>query len=1041
MKIHYLSFLFLFSHFVLNASEIYQKSVVVPAVSNQWTSFELSAVRLTGNSYLKQRFDQHKNYLLQIDPERLMNNVLRAGGIRTTKENYGGWQHDSGNGWGNYISAASMMYASLPDDDPAKMQLKNRVDLMINWLYTCQQTEDLDGYIFFNRNIQQDVYQKLKVAQENDVLPLTNNGEDFFYNNAMAGFYQIHRILAGIRDAYLYADNEKAKEVFIRFCEWVVSFTSRFSEPAMQINLETEHGGMLEMMVDAYALTGQTEFLDCAEKWVPKKNFVEPLANNDDPLTGFHANVTDPKFLGLLRYYEITDDVRDKQAILYAKEILLHEHMLPNGGHGCRERFHEPGQILDLLNNTSSESCCTYNILKFMEELFCTTGDTECMDYYERALLNHILATKDPDNNSVGGGFCYYQSLFPGQYRKYMDDNAFYCCWETGLESHAKYAKAIWFNNDKDVLLNLFQSSNLQWQQKGLTIDMQTDYPQVDTVTLRIKQNTNFDGKIYFRCPAWVNPQKVCVLINNKTYNLTAIAGSLLGISHSWMIGDEIKIVIPCELRYETTEDPSVVSVFYGPMLLSVNMGNVSNDYLNNVWDNNGDATNIDFPNIKANRSELNQWLVRKGSTLEFQTKGLYPTFTFTPFSTTHHIRQSIFVRLLGDEDFAIQKQYVTDYVLPAIPGSDGTGGAHNLIVSGNSYTGTKSDRQFREIENGSGIQYTMAVDNTTNEDQWVLVKLFGYEDDPNSGFYNVSVDGVPIGRENSVEKIRQYTYPCKFYKIPKKLLTGKTAVDVKFQVDANKNISFYGIAIVKDAYLQKYRWEVQKSEQNNDIRYEAEWAQPRIIRNDNKVPPFIPEQNYVEYDGKSERSAYVKAMNTYRQFNNIYVNESGNYEMTIQYAFRSSNNAIYNLYINGDRQTIEFEPTGGISNFQPKEVLIPLSQGFNTISLNAIDIPFINIDYIELNTQLITGIIPEKKNDNKIHISCCNSEQLIVYCDKQTYIDTIYSIYNMSGKKFISGTIDLRQKASINISSLITGVYIAEFKNRQLLEATCFIK
>jgi DUF1680 family protein len=1028
---------------MLNASEIENKSVVSPVVSSQWTSFELSAVRLTGNSYLKQRFDQHKDYLLQTDHERLINNVLRAGGVPTVKENYGGWQHNGGNGWANYIGAASMMYASLPDDDPAKMQLKNRVDSMIDWLYTCQQTENLGGYIFFNRDIQNDVYQRLKSSNDNDVLPLTNNGEDFFYNDAMASmcFYQIHRILAGIRDAYLYADNQKAKDVFIRFCEWVVSFTSRFSEPAMQINMETEHGGMLEMMIDAYAQTGRMEFLECAEKWVHKNNFAVPLSVGDDPLTGIHANATVPKFLGLLRNYQMTGNSRDKQAILHAKEILLHDHTLPNGGHGCRERFHEPGQILDLLHNTSSESCGTYNVLKFMEELFCVTGNVECLDFYERALLNHILATKDPDNHSVGGGFCYYQSLFPGQHRKYMDDNAFYCCWETSLESHAKYGKAIWFNNGKDVLLNLFQSSTLQWQQKGLKLDMQTDYPQSNIITLKIVQNTNFNGDIYFRCPAWANPQLVSVYINNQAYGLETKAGSLLCISRAMAVGDEIKIIIPCELRYETTEDPSVISIFYGPMLLAANMGSASNEYLNNVWDGNGDATNIDFPNIKANRTDLNKWLIRNGNSLEFQTAGLSPVHTFTPFSTTHHVRQSILVRMTGAEDLANQKQYVTDYVLPAIQGSDGVRGSHKLVTSGISFTGTKFNRQFRKIENGGSIQYTLAIDNATDEDQWVSVKLFGHEEDSNSGFYDVLVDGVVIGKENSVEKISQYTYPNKFYKIPKNLLAGKTSVDVKFQVSAGKNVAFYGIAIVKDAYLQKYRYEIQKFERHNVIRYEAEWAQPRIIRNDKSNPPFIPQENHVEYDGYSGRSAYVKTMNAYRQFNNIYALESGNYKMTIHYAFRASSKATYILMVNGVRQTIEFESTGGISNFRTKEVTVFLSQGFNTIILNVIDAPFINIDCIDIDMDCDTGMSPLKKKDFKIRTFLGEDKRLTVYCDDPACANVCYSIYDVSGKKLIAGKIDFQQKHYIDISSLNDGVYIAEFKNKQLMETIRFVK
>src|SRR5215831_4881664 len=98
----------------------------------------LSAVRLTGGP-LKHAQDLDIDYLLKLEPDRMMAGYRIRAGLKPKAEAYGGW--DSPNGKqltghiaGHYLSAVSLMYAATGD-----ARFKERVDYLVSEMKEVQE--------------------------------------------------------------------------------------------------------------------------------------------------------------------------------------------------------------------------------------------------------------------------------------------------------------------------------------------------------------------------------------------------------------------------------------------------------------------------------------------------------------------------------------------------------------------------------------------------------------------------------------------------------------------------------------------------------------------------------------------------------------------------------------------------------------------------------------------------------------------------------------------------------------------------------------
>lgn len=963
------------------------------AVPQMWTSYGLSDVRLNDGSVFKTRQDQHRSYLLSLSEERLLNNVMRAADMSTSAENYGGWQHNNGNGFGNYISGCSMMYAATGDQE-----LLKRVKWMIDIIYTSQEQQNLGGWFHYSRT--KGFYNELMAAGTADSYP-NNNGEDFYTNSSMAGmaFYQIHRMAYGIRDAYFYTGYEKARAIFIRYMEWCCTWTELFtSEAKLQMALEAEHGGMTELFMDAYALTGNERFLHNGKRWIHSLNFRDKMAVGEDVLVSRHANVYTPKFMGLIRDYELTGDEKNRNAAINTWELVAHRHTQPLAGCGRWERFGHQGRQLDELSNTSSETCCTNNMMRFTKAIFSVFGTPEYMDFYERALYNHILASKDPDNNSVGGGFCYYQSLLPGMNRQYMDDHSFYCCWETALENHSKYGDAIYFHNDNDILVNLYIPSTLTDNNYGFSMTMRGDYPNDNVLTYTINENQHFVGHLSFRIPEWMDVEKVKVSVNGNVKSLKASNTGFPYLAHTLKAGDVITLTMPVELRYEPSEKPDLAAVFYGPLLLTPNMGYRSGDYLSNVWVQSSLKSPERFPEFKGSKERLSDWMIRDGKSLYFRANAIDQTYTFLPFYQANHMATSIWQRFVGEEDMAVSRKYVPDQI------EIGWDNSHNF--SGRASIGSIYNRYYLQVNTKNSVQYTMSLSPEDDMQHYVVLQYNGWETDT-LGYTSVYVDDVYIGELGPCEKAQQFTFPHAFFKIPLKLTEGKSSVNLKLQQGA-RSMNFFGIELVTERYLQEIcpetRW-IYNSE-STTIHLEAEDAQPH-------------ESNRT-FDGISSGAAYVSRLSTYLQWNNIYVPKGGNYDLHI--CRRGTGSVNYTLRLNNVSTEVKITKSSSGNTWETFRISLRLDAGLNTIYLapNSYRTPF-DFDYIKL--------VPDN-DDTKVQTRLVDTS-FYVYPNPATSMVTFKTGEELSGKIYIydmKGRLQSRfrypEHTTFDVTGLPDGMY-----------------
>ena len=170
-------------------------------------------------------------------------------------------------------------------------------------------------------------------------------------------------------------------------------------------------------------------------------------------------------------------------------------------------------------------------MLKLTTDLFLFDQRGELMDYYERGLYNHILASvaeNTPANT-------YHVPLRPGAIKQFGNPNmtGFTCCNGTAIESNTKLQNSIYFKkkDDKALYVNLFVPSTLEWTERKVRVEQTTNFPKEDETKLTIKGSGKFD--IYVRVPGWATKGFI-VKINDQEQKMQAKPGSYLKISRRW---------------------------------------------------------------------------------------------------------------------------------------------------------------------------------------------------------------------------------------------------------------------------------------------------------------------------------------------------------------------------------------------------------------------------------------------------------------------------------------------------------------------------
>ncbi|MEU5951266.1 beta-L-arabinofuranosidase domain-containing protein [Streptomyces sp. NPDC047525] len=392
------------------------------------------------------------------------------------------------------------------------------------------------------------------------------------YTVVWAPYYTAHKILRGVLDAYLYTDDTRALDLASGLCDWMHSRLSALPRSTLQrmwgIFSSGEFGGIVEAICDLYALTGKAEHLALARLFDLDK-LIDACAAGDDTLDGLHANQHIPIFTGLLRLYDETGERRYLAAAKNFWGMVVPTRMYGIGGTSTGEFWKAPGVIAGTLGETTAETCCAYNLLKLSRALFLHEQDPAYIDYYERALYNQVLGSKQDKADAEKPLVTYFIGLLPGHVRDYTPRAGTTCCEGTGMESATKYQDSVYFRkaDGSALYVNLYSPSVLTWKEKGITVTQTTDYPREQGTTLTVRGSTAaFDLRL--RVPAWAG-SGFAVTVNGRKVKADPAPGSYFSVSRTWRDGDTVRVSIPFRLRVEKTLDkPEVQALFYGPVHL-----------------------------------------------------------------------------------------------------------------------------------------------------------------------------------------------------------------------------------------------------------------------------------------------------------------------------------------------------------------------------------------------------------------------------------------------------------------------------------------
>src|SRR5665647_2358028 len=343
-----------------------------------------------------------------------------------------------------------------------------------------------------------------------------------------------------------------------------------------------EFGGMNEAMARLYRITNKSRYLEVAQLFDNIKVFYgdaehsHGLAKNVDLFRGLHANQHIPQIIGALEIYRDSDFREYYHIADNFWDMVTNDYMYSIGGVAGASNPDNPecftAQPATLFENGfaaggQNETCATYNMLKLSRDLFLFDQRAELMDYYERALYNHILASvaeHTPANT-------YHVPLRPGSEKEFgnPDMKGFTCCNGTALESNTKFQNSIYFRSadNQALYVNLYVPSTLKWTEKNITVTQTTAYPKEDFTLLTIDGNGEFDLKV--RVPHWAT-RGFYVKINGKKEKVKAVPGSYLTLSRKWKDGDTVELRMPFQFYLEPVMDQqNIASLFYGPVLLA----------------------------------------------------------------------------------------------------------------------------------------------------------------------------------------------------------------------------------------------------------------------------------------------------------------------------------------------------------------------------------------------------------------------------------------------------------------------------------------
>lgn len=749
---------------------------------------------------LKHARDLNVQVLLKYDCDRMLAPYRKEAGLQPRKPSYPNWDGLDG----HYLSALAINAAT------GNEECRKRMEYMISELQLVLDANNQRPEAWCHNYIG-------GVPNSAKMWTAFSKGDFGPYFGTWAPFYNIHKMYAGLRDAWLYCGNEQAKNLFLKFCDWAVDITRDLNDEQMEKMLGNEHGGMNEVLADAYAITGEQKYLNCARRFSHKLLLV-PMEEGKDCLDNMHANTQIPKVIGYQRIAELAHDVQYHNASEYFWEIVTRQRSLAFGGNSRREHFPTKENCIDYINDIDGpESCNTYNMLKLTEDLNRVKPDGMYGDFYETAMFNHILSAQHPQH----GGYVYFTSARPRHYRNYSAPNeAMWCCVGTGMEDHGKYGQFVWTHDkgvkaeDDALYVNLFVASELNWKDRKMVIRQQTAFPYAESSVVEVaKGKGTFILKV--RKPSW------CENFTVKGVGFDADSyeeNGFVCMKRKWKKGDQVKISMPMHAYIKPMINvPQYVAIMYGPILLGMKTG--TEDMRGLIADDSRFGQYAGGKKLALDEAPI---LLPKhlddiaknlkpvpGKPLHFKLATRMENAIdgeLQPFFEIHDSRYMMYWLALGENDYKAYMQKLADEekarqaleartVDKVNPGEQQPETDHNMEADVTE-RGNTEGVFFRDARDGHFFSYLMQTKGETNLS--LQLKFWG-QDEWRTSEFDIYVNDKLLCSVNNSHRWRTTQFKTVDYAIPSEFVKGKKEIRVKFVAHKGKQVGqIYGVRLVK---------------------------------------------------------------------------------------------------------------------------------------------------------------------------------------------------------------------------------------------------
>jgi DUF1680 family protein len=629
--------------------------------------FNLDQVQIT-DSYQQNLFAKDTAYIITtLDTDRLLAGFKAVSQGTNPTNLYGGWENTNirGHSMGHWMSAAAHAYQQAKGGTDATLtsQIKSKIDDVVTKLKSYQLSS---GFLFAT-----------PISQFDDF--------DAGTGSTWVPYYTMHKILAGLVDVYSLEGNADALAVASKLGDWLYNRANGWSASTKSRVLGQEYGGINDALYELYKLTNNANHLTVAHVFDDTGLFTT-LAAGTDNLSGKHANMTIPKFIGALNRYRTLGS--GESSYLNAASgflgVVLKNHTYVTGGHSEDEHFHEPGRLDQYRDNLNDETCNAYNMSKLTRDLFKVTGDVKYVDFYEQVHMNEILASINPDT----GMTTYFKAMGTGYFKVFGGaTDTFWCDTGTGMENFTKLGDSVYFHDAKDLWVTYYVSSTLNWSDRGLVLTQTTDLPLTNKVTFTITAAPTDAVNLQFRRPYWAGTCQIAIAVNGQTVTPVDASG-FLGVSRVWQANDKVEISFPLFVQASRLPDnQNAVAFTYGPIVLSAGLGTASmtttshgvsvlvatkpSGLQETIAINSGTTINDWLANLQSN-------LVQTAGKLEFNLKNTDSDgkLVFIPHYSRYKDRYGIYWKLSGTAGGTATTNVVCPSVGTGAGGAGGAGGA-----------------------------------------------------------------------------------------------------------------------------------------------------------------------------------------------------------------------------------------------------------------------------------------------------------------------------------------------------------------------------